>query len=218
MPLNRNFVALAAAFVACLIVLPGVSSADDAARGRALYDLCAQCHGADGAGMELSLAPAIAGLEQWYIESQLKMFRSGARGLHPDDVGGMRMNPMARWLRSDEDITAVAAYVASLPSADPAPLVLGGDVEAGKTFYQTCQACHGPEAQGNQAMNAPRLRNTSDWYLVSALEKYKAGIRGSNPANTNAVLMRGMANILPDDQAIKDVVAYIDTLSEPADR
>jgi cytochrome c553 len=218
MLLNRNFVALAAAFFACLIVLPGVSLADDAARGRALYDLCAQCHGTDGGGMKLSLAPAIAGLEQWYIESQLKMFRSGARGLHPDDVAGMRMSPMSRWLRSDDDITAVSSYVASFPPVAVTPESHGGNVEAGKTFYQTCQACHGPEAQGNQAMNAPALRNNSPWYLISALEKYKAGVRGSNPANTNAVLMRGMANILPNDQAIKDVVAYIETLSTTTDR
>lgn len=216
MLLIRNFVALTAVLVAGSLALPGVTLADEAARGQALYDLCAQCHGSNAGGMELSLAPAIAGLDAWYVESQLKMFRSGARGLHPDDVGGMRMSPMSRWLRSDADITAVAAYVASLPPVAPTPVVHGGDAEAGKTFYQTCLACHGAEAQGNQAMNAPPLRNMSDWYLVGALEKYKAGVRGSDPANTNAVLMRGMSNILPNDQAIKDVVAYLDTLATPA--
>ncbi len=211
--MTRNFVALAAALVAGSIVLPGVTLADDAARGQALYELCSQCHGANAGGMEMSLAPAIAGLDAWYIESQLKMFKSGARGLHPDDVGGMRMHPMSRWLRDEADMAAVAAFVASLPSVAPIPVVQGGNAETGKSFYQTCLACHGPEGQGNQAMNAPPLRNMSDWYLVGALEKYKAGIRGSDPANTNAVLMRGMSNILPNEQAIKDVVAYIDTLA-----
>jgi len=215
MLLIRNFVALTAGLVVGAIVLPGLARADDAAQGQDLYDLCAQCHGPDGGGMELSLAPAIAGLDAWYVESQLKMFRSGARGMHPDDVGGMRMSPMSRWLRSDDDITAVAAYVASLPPVAPEPAVHGGDVEAGKVFYQTCLACHGVDGQGNQTMNSPPLRNMSDWYLVGALEKYKAGVRGNDPANTNAVLMRGMANILPNDQAIKDVVAYIETLSTP---
>ena len=61
-------------------------------------------------------------------------------------------------------------------------------------------------------MNAPPLRGQSDWYVLSTLRKYKAGIRGANPANTNAVLMRGMSNILPDDQAMLDVVAFISTL------
>ena len=66
-------------------------------------------------------------------------------------------------------------------------------------------------------MNSPPLAGTSDWYLVTELEQYKQGIRGGNPANTNAVLMRGMSNMLPDDQAIRDVVAYIVTL-QPSNR
>lgn len=203
------------AAVAITIAMVGFAlqaSADDE-RGRELYALCSQCHGVNGAGMTLSLAPAIAGMDQWYVEAQLKMFRSGARGTNPDDVGGMRMHPMSLWLRKDEDITAVASYVASMAETRPTPTVEGGNIDAGKTFYQTCAACHGAQAEGDQSKNAPALRNTSDWYLVSALEKYKAGVRGGNPANSNAVLMRGMANILPTDQAIKDVVAYIDTLS-----
>lgn len=214
MHLTRTLAAWAAGLVAAAIALPGVAAADDNQRGRALYGLCAQCHGVSGGGMTLSLAPAIAGLDQWYVESQLKMFRSGARGTHPEDVGGMRMHPMSLWLRKDEDITAVASYVASMPRARPEPSVEGGDPQKGQALYQTCQQCHGPEGQGNQQMNAPPLANASDWYLVSSLEKYKAGIRGGNPANANAVLMRGMSNMLADQQAIKDVVAYIETLND----
>jgi len=210
---SRTLAALAAGLVAGTLALPGGALADDNQRGRALYDLCAQCHGVDGGGMQLSLAPAIAGLDQWYIESQLKMFRSGARGTHPDDVGGMRMHPMSLWLRRDEDITAVASYVASMPRTQPAPVVEGGNLQNGQTLYQTCAACHGPEGKGDQTKNAPRLQGASGWYLVTTLQKYKAGVRGNDPANTNAVLMRGMSNILADDQAIKDVVTYIETLS-----
>ncbi len=100
------------------------------------------------------------------------------------------------------------------------PLALGGDgaeielgdVAAGKTLYATCSSCHGQRGEGNKSMNSPPLTHMSDWYLVSSLEKYKKGIRGGNPANTNAVLMRGMSNMLTNDQAIKDVVAYISTL------
>ena len=125
----------------------------------------------------------------------------------------MRMHPMSRWLKKDEDITAVASYVSSMPEARPTPTLAGGDADAGKNYYQACAACHGPEGQGDETKNAPALANASDWYLVSALEKYKAGIRGGNPANTNAVLMRGMSNILPNQQAIVDVVTYIDTLN-----
>ena len=163
--------------------------------------------------MQLFLAPAIAGLDEWYVQSQLVLFRSGDRGTNYRDVGGLRMHPMSRWLQDDEDVKAVSVYVASLPKLNPAPMVTGGSVATGKTLYATCAACHGAEGEGDQAKNSPPLAHMSDWYLVSALEKYKEGIRGSNPKNTNAVLMRGMANILTSDQAIKDVVAYITTLN-----
>ena len=212
MILNRIVYRIGLAFVISLAGVSGAWAADDA-RGQQLYNLCAQCHGTNGGGNEVYLAPAIAGMDQWYIESQLKMFRSGARGTHPEDVGGMRMHPMSRWLKKDEDITAVASYVSSMPEARPTPTLAGGDADAGKNYYQACAACHGPEGQGDETKNAPALANASDWYLVSALEKYKAGIRGANPANTNAVLMRGMSNILPNQQAIVDVVTYIDTLN-----
>jgi cytochrome c oxidase subunit 2 len=195
-----------------LVVAPTAGAENE--RGAALFDLCSQCHGGQGQGKELFLAPAIAGLGDWYVTSQLQMFQSGARGLHHGDTGGMRMVPMSRWLRSDDDVKAVSAYVASLPKVEPKQVLESGDAAKGKAAYALCASCHGAEGKGNQQMNAPRLAGTSDWYLLSSLHKYKAGIRGSNPANGNAMLMRGMAMSLVDDQAMKDVVAHINTLAK----
>ncbi|MAI25237.1 MAG: cytochrome c oxidase subunit II [Spirochaeta sp.] len=189
------------------------ASANDMARGKQLYALCAQCHTENGMGAQLYLAPAIAGLDEWYVNAQLLNFRSGIRGTNWQDVGGLRMHPMSRWLKSDEDVSAVAAYVSAMPKVDPPAVVEGGDPVTGKALYATCASCHGPEGQGMKTMNAPPLVHMSDWYLVSSLEKFKAGIRGWNPQNTNAVMMRGMSNLLPNEQAIKDVVAYITTLN-----
>lgn len=211
--IRMSIVSLSVIALAIAMATPQAVAADDLARGRQLYDLCAQCHGEDGDGAQLYLAPAIAGLDDWYVKSQLLVFQSGARGTNWQDVGGLRMHPMSRWLRSDADVAAVSAYVATLPKVNPVPVVEGGNVEAGKTLFATCAACHGAAGEGDEAKNSPPLAHMSDWYLVSALEKYKAGIRGSNPQNTNAVLMRGMSNILVNDQAIKDVVAYITTLN-----
>jgi cytochrome c oxidase subunit 2 len=190
------------------------ASADEFERGRKLFALCAQCHGPEADGNRLYLAPSIAGLNQWYLEGQLKFFRSGVRGLHPDDIAGMRMAPMARTLRDDADIVAVAAYVASLPARRPAPQIDGGDPEAGKTHYAVCTACHGAEGTGNEQMGSPALRHASDWYLLSQLEKFRAGIRGVNPGNPNGNVMRPMAMTLPNEQALLDVIAYIGTLPE----
>ena len=209
--MTRTTLVIAAMLAALL--LPAAGSAQDLERGEDLYGLCTQCHGADGAGDPLALAPSIAGQAAWYVEAQLKNFKNGLRGMHAQDTGGLRMYPMSLALKSDEDIAAVAAYVASLPAPELEPTVVG-NASAGQGYYATCTACHGPEGAGNQALNAPRLVGTSDWYLVESLKKYKAGIRGGNPGNPNAVMMRGMAMSLADDQAINDVVAHILTLGK----
>lgn len=188
------------------------AGAENAGRGEALYDLCKQCHGADGGGMELALAPAIAGLDEWYVEAQLKAFKSGARGLHHLDVAGRRMYPMSLWLTTDEDIAAVAGYVAGMPGSYPETTLEGGDPAKGAASYTICASCHGAAGEGNKVMNAPPLASMSDWYLQTSLQKYKAGIRGGNPKNPNAMLMRGMSMTLVDEQAIKDVIAHIMTL------
>jgi cytochrome c oxidase subunit 2 len=195
---------------------PGRQSfAQDLARGEELFDLCASCHGAEGQGNELFLAPNIGGMPLWYLEGQLELFRSGARGTHFDDIQGMRMRPMALSLRTEhgDDLKDVAAYTASLPSVKPAATLMGGDAERGATHYAVCQACHGAAGEGVPATNGPPVANQSDWYLLSSIERFKSGARGSNPANPNGAVMRGMAGILQDEQAMKDVIAYMIGLS-----
>src|SRR5262249_49136736 len=151
------------------------------ARGKELFALCSQCHGDNAGGDPDTLAPAIAGLPQWFVVGQLQKFRSGGRGTHFDDISGMRMRPMSLWLRSDEDVANVAAYVSSLPRVNPKPRLMGGNAETGKQRYMPCTACHGPNGEGNQALNAPPLAGGSDWYQLTALQKFKAGVRGTNP-------------------------------------
>ncbi len=65
-----------------------------------------------------------------------------------------------------------------------------------------------------QATNGPPLANRSDWYLLDQLKKFKAGIRGADPRDPIAIMMRSMAMTLADEQAMKDVIAYIGTLSK----
>jgi len=186
----------------------------DPARGEALFQLCTQCHGNEGQGNPDIEAPAIAGLPGWYVQSTLKKFKMGGRGAHPEDVAGMRMRPMSLWLRSDEDITHVSAYVADLPPADPEPMLEGGDAGRGASLYAPCIACHMPDGSGNPALGSPPLKHASDWYLLSQLQKFKVGIRGTNPMDSNGALMVGMAQTLPDEQAMKDVIAHIMTLRD----
>jgi cytochrome c553 len=102
--------------------------------------------------------------------------------------------------------------VARLPVQRPDATLEGGDPAKGATSYQVCVACHGPDGKGQQALGSPPLPQQSDWYLLSSLHKFKTGVRGNDPRNANAQIMRGMAATLPDEQAMKDVIAYIRSL------
>jgi cytochrome c553 len=183
------------------------------ARGRELFALCTQCHLKDGSGNQLALAPAIAGLPQWYTYSQLQKFRLGHRGQHFDDIAGMRMRPMSLSLANDADVTAVAAYVASLPPIPPKPVLTGGDAARGQALYAPCAACHAPDGSGNQVVFGPPLRHANDWYQLTQLANFRAGVRGTKAGDTSGALMRPMSLTLPDEQAMRDVIAYIATLA-----
>jgi cytochrome c oxidase subunit 2 len=52
----------------------------------------------------------------------------------------------------------------------------------------------------------------SDWYLVTQLKNFKHGIRGAHPQDMYGSQMVLMAEILPDERAINDLVAYINSL------
>lgn len=186
----------------------------DVRRGAEIYELCAQCHGAEGMGNAAIEAPSINGLPEWYLSATLEKFKMGGRGTHFDDISGMRMRPMSLTLRSEDDVADVTAYVVSLPVRKPAPQLEGGDAARGAQLYAPCIACHMPDGSGNPALGSPPLKHASDWYLLSQLKKFKSGIRGTNPNDANGALMVGMAQTLPDEQAMKDVIAHIMTFSD----
>ncbi len=212
MAARRKLVARAACIAAACLLSGAPATAEDLARGEALFDLCGQCHGAQGQGNELFHAPAIAGLETWYVQAQLGKFKSGARGKHPGDTQGLRMRPMARTLKTEEDIQAVAAYVGALPATDPSPVLTGGDASRGGVVYkQVCTSCHGANAEGNQQTQGPAL-HSNDWYQLAQLHKFRSGMRGTDPKDIFGGMMRNFAMTLPDEQAMLDVVAYIATL------
>ena len=200
-----------AALVVALLALP--ASAQDVTRGREIFALCTQCHLADGGGSRLALAPAIAGLPEWYVVAQLQKFRAGHRGQHFDDIAGMRMRPMSLALANEADVASVAAYVAALPPIAPSPILEGGDAASGQTLYAPCAACHAPDGSGNQAVFGPPLKHASDWYMLTQLANFRAGVRGTKAGDTSGALMRPMSMTLADEQAMRDVIAYITTLA-----
>lgn len=175
---------------------------------------CAVCHGVELIGNRAVDAPKLAGLPAWYLSRQMQAFRNGWRGVHEADVTGMEMRPQATVL----DAVAVAdavRYAASVP-ASPAPPTAAGDAERGATLYQPCAACHGVNGEGNEALLSPPLAGQSDWYLETQLDHFRSGARGSMPGDIQGALMRASTMTLTDAAAIKDVVAYINTLQQPS--
>ena len=189
----------------------GQVTAGNAAAGAGQYAVCAACHGQQGEGLVALNAPKLAGQSAWYLDKQLKNYRSGARGTHDDDVYGKQMAPMAATLVNDAAIANVIAHIRTFPDA-PAPATIEGDAAAGADAYGVCAYCHGAEGQGIRAMNAPRLAGMTDWYLERQLHNFRDGIRGSHPSDYYGFQMGFMARSLKDEEAIKDLVAYINTL------
>lgn len=182
----------------------------DLARGEILFNSCKICHGSDATGTALAKAPQLAGQDSDYLIAQLKKFQTGIRGAHPLDVNGLKMRPMSRILRSEEEVVHVVHYISQLAPVFP-PVTLQGNPETGKAFFGTCAGCHGPDAKGIKATGAPSLRYLQDWYSVSQIHSFKAGYRGGDPRDTNGSVMRGMAAGVNEEMA-KDIVSYINTL------
>lgn len=85
----------------------------NAGRGAASYVVCATCHGQDGLGMPELHAPPIVQMHDWYLLNQLRNFKSGARGAHPQDSWGQTMRANSLVL-DDQAMQDVIAYVQTL--------------------------------------------------------------------------------------------------------
>ncbi|MCB1791715.1 MAG: cytochrome c [Gammaproteobacteria bacterium] len=92
--------------------------------------------------------------------------------------------------------TACIVIAASLFAA---PVIAGGNANAGKEKSQVCAGCHG--ADGNATVGAnPRLAGQYESYLYRALTQYKSGARKD-------LLMGGMVANL-SDQDMRDLAAW----------
>jgi cytochrome c oxidase subunit 2 len=120
------------------------------------------------------------------------------------------MAPMAAVLADDAAIDNVVAFIGTLPDT-PSPKSVAGSAADGSARYGTCASCHGADGRGIQAMNAPRLKGMSDWYMVTQLRNFRDGVRGGHPQDLYGAQMAMMAAILRDDRAVADIVAYIRT-------
>ena len=92
-------------------------------------------------------------------------------------------------------ITSILLALASLQ------VFADADLQAGKAAYAVCASCHGSEAQGNEALKAPRLDHLSSVYLAAQLKKFKSGARGGQGATPESMQMHSPRHELHLQQA-----------------
>ncbi|HET8748070.1 MAG TPA: c-type cytochrome, partial [Ramlibacter sp.] len=106
-----------------------------------------------------------------------------------------------------EDSNAFQAWVAAQPTYEQAKARVAGDPGAGQALYAVCAGCHGPQGEGNVALNAPKLSGQPVWYVERQLKQFKQGVRGAHEKDTFGKMMAPMAATLADDAAISNVAA-----------
>ena len=83
---------------------------------------------------------------------------------------------------------------------------------AGETLFKNvCAACHGPKGQGTESLKVPTIAARPAWYVERQLENFRAGRRGTNPAESQAMIMGLMAKALAKEQ-LHGVALYIASL------
>jgi cytochrome c oxidase subunit 2 len=198
-PMSKGIVALLLA----ILWSPLVSAQPDA---ESAYFSCRSCHGDKGEGSAAIHAPAIAGQFSGYLARQLRHYRDGVRGVHPDDRYGRQMALMAANL-SDDAIDPLAKYVEGMPvegRSDSSPA-------DAPVPYRSCIVCHGEQGQGNKEMSSPRIAGLDNLYLETQLRNFRDGIRGRQAGDAYGAQMAAAVTTLNDEDItlISDYLAQL---------
>ena len=64
-------------------------------------------------------------------------------------------------------------------------------------------------------MNGPVLANGEDWYLKRQLYNFKNNIRGTHPDDKRGAQMMALASLLTHGESVSNVMAYINSTTQP---
>lgn len=166
---------------------------------------CLACHGADGAGMDESGFPRLAGLDASYMAKQIRDYRSGARFNELMQANLSSLN--------EQQVLDVTAYYAAMPvpavqvKEVPAERLALGETLATQGDWSRhlapCESCHGPGNAGVDA-NFPGIAGQHATYIGQQLRAWRDGTRQNDPLQ----LMAAVAERLTDAE-IDAVAAYM---------
>jgi cytochrome c553 len=178
---------------------------------------CATCHGVKGEGNEKLFAPKLNGQHIGYLKKQVEAFQNGWRGKDPKDVHGFLMATAIKDL-SQEKIDAALDYLENVKSIEPGKRIFG-DRWRGESLYERgCAICHGDKGEGSIQYNMARLDMQHGWYLSKQISHFRQNVRGTHSADESGKTMAFYAKLLPDDQAVEDVVSWLTYASRKAYR
>jgi len=174
---------------------------------RPVIEVCAACHGVDGAAKDNATIPILAAQYPRYLQQQLQHFSQGDKGPRPNPL----MEPIAAAL-SEVEKTAISQYYGGLPkqwleTPQREDLQKGRRIYLGGVFDKkiaACSSCHSPTGFGNEPANYPSLSGQHAEYLITQLQDYRAKTRIHPIMNTIAAKL--------SDEEIEAVAYYLQGL------
>lgn len=173
--------------------------------GKALFDVtCSSCHGLNGEGS--SVAPSLIGVGAAAVDFQM------GTGRMPMAKPAAQA-PRNRVTYTDEEISSIAAYVATLGDGPAIPeedeysgagLTDEEIARGGEIFRTNCSACHNFEGSGGALPNgayAPKLKGVSSKHIYEALR-------------TGPQQMPVFSEGALPDQDVKEIVGYLNSLEQ----
>jgi len=181
-----------------------VATVDDVAEGKKLFQAnCATCHGPGGLG-------GLAGPSLFGVGAASVDFQVGTGRMPP--TGPSVQAPRKGDLKfTDEQIAAMAAYVASLGTV-PGPAIPDdqftkgdGDIARGNELFKVnCAMCHNAAGSGGaltRGKYAPSLRNVTGKHLYEAMT-----------TGPQSMPVFGDKNLTPEDK--NDIISYMHELDK----
>ena len=199
MNMLSGFTKLTTVFIVALATATSAFAAGDPAAGERQAAACAACHGQDGATPLAPDYPKLAGQNEKYTLAQLKMIQDNTRtiALMAGQLNG----------KSEQDLSDLAAYYASLPakggqaSGTDEALAMGEKIYKGGIADKgvaACAACHSPNGNGNTQAGFPRINGQPAAYTIAQLTAYREKVRATDEAWGG--MMRGVAEGLTDTE------------------
>src|SRR5512132_2355790 len=142
--------------------------------------------------VKMDLAPGLV-TYVWFTPT-----RTGKFDLLCEELCGIAHFTMRGKVVVDEE-PAFKAWLGNYPTFAQSKTRVGGDAAAGKPLFAVCAACHGLQAEGNPALNGPKLSGQGDWYLKRQLHNFKNGARGTHEKDVFGKMMAPMAATLARD-------------------